>query len=180
MFRFPYLSIDIETTGLDRQRSHVLQLAAVYDNGKDLEDLPTFDRVIKWPVISHAEEYAMNLNKKLLERAFKKQGIVSIEQARSEFVLWLDEVQPNGRFTPAGKNIQDFDMPILRNPVNMFSCRRFLHRALDPGSMYAEDFDHVPDLGEINRLTGRSAVSHNALDDAWDIVYAIRKKWGVE
>ena len=50
-FRFPYMSIDIETTGLDRQKVHVLQLSAVYDNGKDIGDLPTFDRVIKWPVI---------------------------------------------------------------------------------------------------------------------------------
>jgi oligoribonuclease (3'-5' exoribonuclease) len=178
MFRFPYLSIDIETTGLDTQKVHVLQLAAIYDNGKAPEELPTFNKVIKWPVITHAEEYAMNLNKKLLERAFKKQNIVSIEQARAEFVAWLGEIQPNGRFTAAGKNVQGFDMPILKNPVNQFSLRRFLHRALDPGSMYAEDFDHVPDLTEINRLTGRDAVSHNALDDAWDVVYAIRQKWG--
>jgi hypothetical protein len=177
MFRFPYLSIDIETTGVDRQKSHVLQLACVYDNGKDLAELPTFSRVIKWPVISHAEEYAMNLNKELLERAFKKQNIVSIDQARSEFVIWQDKIQRTGRFTPAGKNIQGFDIPILENPVNMFSCRRFLRRVLDPGSMYSDEFNHVPTLGEINRLTGRDEVSHDALSDAWDVVYAIRRKW---
>ncbi len=180
MFRFPYLSIDVETTGLDRQKVHVLQLAAVYDNGKDMNDLPTFDRVIKWPVITHAEEYAMNLNKKLLQRAFKKQNIVSISQARKEFIEWLDRIQPNGKFTAAGKNIQSFDLPIMENPVNQFSLRRFLVRALDPGSMYTDDFNHIPTLDEINVLTGRQAVSHDALDDAWDVVHAIRYKWGVE
>ncbi len=179
MFRFPYLSIDIETTGLDRQKSHVLQLAAVYDNGKDLEELHTFNQVIKWPVISHAEEFAMNLNKKLLERAFKKQGIVSIDQCRTEFALWLDKVQPGGKLTAAGKNVQSFDVPILKNPVNQISMRRFLIRALDPGSMYTDEFNHIPTLDEINRLTGRDAVSHDALDDAWDVVYAIRRKWDV-
>jgi len=178
-FRFPYISLDIETTGLDRQKVHVLQLAAIYDNGKALKELPTFNRVIRWPVITHGEEYAMNLNKKLLERAFKKQDVISIEDARVEFDQWLFSVQPAGRFTAAGKNIQGFDMPILQNPVNDFNLRRFLHRALDPGSMFSEDFDHVPDLGEINKLTGRSAVSHDALDDAWDVVHAIRYKWGV-
>jgi len=176
-FRFPYVSIDIETTGLDRQKSHVLQLAAVYDNGKDLEDLPTFNRVIKWPVIAHAEEYAMNLNRELLVKAFKNQNVVSIEEARRDFEKWLDKIQPNGRFTAAGKNVQGFDMPILVNPVNDFNMRRFLHRALDPGSMFTEEFDHIPTLDEINTVTGRKAVSHDALDDCWDVVYAIRYKW---
>ncbi len=177
-FRFPYLSIDIETTGLDRQKVHVLQLAAVYDNGKDLDELPTFDRVIKWPVITHAEEYAMNLNKELLERGFKKQNIVSINQCRTEFYAWLGKISPGSlRFTPAGKNVQGFDIPILENPVNQFFFDRFLRRTLDPGSMYTDEFDHIPTLGEINKVTGRSPVTHNALDDCWDVVYAIRHKW---
>lgn len=176
-FRFPYVSIDIETTGLDRQKVHVLQLAAIYDNGKDIEDLPTFDRIIKWPIISHGEEYAMNLNRGLLRRAYQNDRVVSIEHARLDFEKWLEKIQPSGRFTAAGKNVQGFDMPILVNPVNRFSLRRFLHRALDPGSMYTHDFDHIPTLDEINSVTGRKAVTHDALDDAWDVVYAIRYKW---
>jgi len=177
MFRFPYVSIDIETTGLDRQKVHVLQLAAVYDSGQDIEDLPTFDRVIKWPVISHSEEYAMNLNRGLIRRAYQNDRVVSIEQARLDFEKWLEKVQPSGRFTAAGKNIQGFDMPILVNPVNRFGMRRFLHRALDPGSMFTDEFDHIPTLDEINSVTGRKAVTHDALDDAWDVVHAIRYKW---
>ena len=50
-FRFPYLALDLETTGLDRQQSHVLQLAAIYDDGRNLGDLPTFDVVIKYPTV---------------------------------------------------------------------------------------------------------------------------------
>jgi oligoribonuclease (3'-5' exoribonuclease) len=178
-FRFPYVSLDIETTGLDRQKSHVLQLAAVYDNGRRLEDLPSFNVVIKWPVITHAEEYAMNMNRELLERAFKNKGVVSINQAREEFSRWLDKVQPHGKLTAAGKNAQGFDLPILKNPVNQFDLRRFLHRVLDPGSMFADEFNHVPNQDEINLLTGRKEVSHDALDDCWDVVHAIRYKWRV-
>lgn len=176
-FRFPYLSLDIETTGLDRQRVHVLQLAAVYDNGKAKEDLPTFNTVVRWPVLTYGEEYALNLNKGLLERAAKNDRVLPIEQARINFYKWLDHIQPSGRFTVAGKNVGGFDIPILTNPTNGFVFKRFLHRTLDPGSMFTDEFDHIPTLDEINKYLGRAAVSHDALDDCWDVVYAVRYKW---
>jgi oligoribonuclease (3'-5' exoribonuclease) len=176
MFRFPYVSIDIETTGLDKQKSHVLQIAAIYDNGKALEELATFNRVIKWKNLGYGEEYAMTLNKRLLEQ---DKGTVSVARAREDFISWLSRVQPKGRLTAAGKNVQGFDLPILTNPVNGFKMDRFLRRVLDPGSMFAEDFNHVPNLSEINNITGRKEVSHNALEDAWDVVHAIRYKWRV-
>ena len=177
MFMFPYVSIDVETTGTDIDKCHVLQLAAVYDDGSHVESLSTFNVVIRWPVLYHGEEYALNLNKGLLERAYKKDRVIFIEEARESFDKWLYSVQPEGRLTPAGKNLQGFDMPILGNPVNAFYLKRFNRRSLDPGSMFAEDFDHVPSLGEINKVTGRKAVSHDALDDCMDVVYAIRHKW---
>ena len=125
----------------------------------------------------YGEEFALNLNKRLLERAFKKDRVISVQEARESFDEWLYSVQPEGRLTPAGKNLQGFDMPILANPVNAFYLKRFNRRSLDPGSMFAEDFDHVPSLGEINKVTGRKEVSHDALDDCLDVVYAIRYKW---
>lgn len=176
-FRFPYLALDIETTGVDRQRSHVLQLAAVYDNGKNKEDLPTFNAVVRWPVITHGEEYALNLNKGLLERASKNDRVLPVQQVRINFDKWLEQVQPNGKITIAGKNAAGFDVPILENAVNGFVFKRFLRRVLDPGSVYADEFDHIPSMDEINQFLGRPAVSHDALDDCWDVVYAMRHKW---
>lgn len=178
-FRFPYLSLDVETTGVDIQRVHVLQLAAVYDNGKPLQELQTFDAVIAWPTITYGEEYAMNLNKHLLERADRNDRVVNVGTARENFEKWLAVVQPEGRITVAGKNAAGFDLPILTNNVNRFFFRRFLRRVLDPGSMYTEEFDHIPDQGEINKLIGRQPVSHDALDDCMDVVHAIRHKWQV-
>ncbi len=177
MFKFPYVSIDVETTGTNIDKSHVLQLAAVYDDGSHVESLSTFDVVIRWTEIGYANEWALNFNRGLLERAYKKDRVVFIHEARESFDEWLYSVQPKGRFTPAGKNLQGFDMPILGNPVNGFYLERFNRRSLDPGSMFAEDFDHVPNLDEINKVTGRQAVSHDALDDCMDVVYAIRHKW---
>ena len=178
-FRFTYLAIDIETTGLDIQRSHVLQLAAIYDNGKDLDDLSTFNQVIRWPVLKYGEEYAMNMNRHLLERAFKKEHVFELYAVQSNFHNFLKKVQPDGRITAAGKNAQGFDLPILRNDTNNFGLSRINRRVLDPGSMFTEEFDHIPALNELNLFLGRESVTHDALDDCWDVVYAVRHKWGV-
>jgi DNA polymerase III alpha subunit (gram-positive type) len=177
-FRFPYLSIDVETTGLDRSFSHVVQLAAIYDNGKAVGDLPTFNRLIRWPVLKHCEEYALNMNRDLIQSAFLEKASL-VRTVAADFADWLNEIQPGGKFTPAGKNVDGFDLVVLRNPINDFKLDRLNRRCLDPGSMYAEDFDHIPSLDEINKLIGRGKVSHDALDDCWDVVYAIRHKWNV-
>lgn len=176
-FRFPYVSLDIETTGLNTKRAHVLQIAAIYDNGNSLDDLPTFERVVKWPEFYYMNEFALKTNYWLLERGFRNDNVVSIETARQDFSKWLGEVQPEGKLIAAGKNIQGYDFPVLRNFENGFDLSRFIHRCLDPGSMYTEEFDHIPSLSEINKLLGRPTVSHNALDDCWDVLYAVRYKW---
>ena len=178
-FRFPYLALDVETTGLDRQRSHVLQLAAIYDNGKPLEELQTFNEVLSWPLLRHAEEYAMHLNRHLLEQAFRKENVLVPEEARSRFAEFLNRVQPSGRITAAGKNLAGFDIPILTNATNYFDFSRVNRRVLDPGSMFTEEFRHIPSLDELNKFLGRASVSHDALDDCWDVVHAVRYKWGV-
>ena len=180
MFKFPYLSIDIETSGLNTEKSHVLQLAAVYDNGGPIEELPTFNRVICWPVLTWAEITAVNMNKRLMEKAYNNEkGVLSVDAARFAWKHFLDSLALEGKFFAAGKNVASFDIPILKNHTNLFDMSRISHRVLDPGSMYSENFDHIPNLNEINKITGRKEVSHDALDDAMDVVYAIRYKWGV-
>lgn len=185
-FRFPYVAVDIETTGLDVQRSHVLQLAAIYDDGRPLEELSTFNQVIKWRTITYGEEYAMNMNRRLLERAFRDEDVVSPAGAAMMFGDWLGTFRTEmvwGRegheFTAAGKNLAAFDVPVLTNRTNNFPWKVwFGRRVLDPGSMWTEDFDHVPSLDEINKYLRRKSVTHNALDDCWDVVHAVRYKWG--
>lgn len=186
-FRFPYLSLDLETTGLDRQQSHILQLAAIYDDGGPLQDLPVFNVIIKHPVITYGEDYALNMNRGLLRAAFEAENagigelVSEIEEAKSEFQIFLNKVQSDGKITVAGKNIGGFDVPILNNPKNDFTLatKRFVRRTLDPGSMFTEEFDHIPSLDEINKLTGRAPVTHDAVNDCLDVIFAIRYKWGV-
>jgi hypothetical protein len=112
----PYISIDIETTGID-PRSEILQISGVIDNSVELEE---FD----------------------------------IPKIRAFF-----QKHANG---PA---LNEFDT----------LCH---YKTLDVGSLYFDVFGDNASLSKINELTGRKEVSHNALDDAYDVVYAVRHKLG--
>lgn len=64
-----YVSIDIETTGLDPENCQVLSIGAVIedtDDIKPLDDLPKFHGVIKRRAIS-GDTYAINLNRDLIQ-----------------------------------------------------------------------------------------------------------------
>lgn len=171
---FPYLAVDIETTGLDRNKSHILQLAAVYDNDPSaaVEDLPTFSCQIRWPLIVHAEAGALAMNYQMLGGLGL--GMMTPEQARNSWLSFLEYLGEEGRMTMAGKNAGGFDMPIMANPVNCFDLSKFKHRVLDPGTLFASHFDEIPSLDQIARLIGAPAVDHTALGDCRLVVQAIR------
>ena len=94
--------------------------------------------------------------------------------ANSKFNDFIESLGLKRRVTVAGKNAGFFDLPIMQQ--NGFTFE-FKHRIIDVGSMYMTDFGYIPSLDEINKLNNRNVVSHNALDDCWDVVFAIRKKF---
>jgi hypothetical protein len=62
-----YLSIDIETTGLDERNCQTLQFAAVYDDtSKILAEAPTINLLIKHELYS-GEPFALALNRDIFE-----------------------------------------------------------------------------------------------------------------
>lgn len=185
-----YVSIDIETTGID-EKCHVLQISAVYDDLKSpISQLKTIDLPIKYKVLTHCEPYAMGMNaellKKMMSKDFKTYTPIEAANALLEFLESVQEVNEKGnkrKIVLAGKNVASFDIPRLRNffgdpRVNLFDG--LLHyKTLDVGSLYFDVFKENVSLTEINKLTNRAAVSHNALDDAFDVVHAVRHKLGV-
>lgn len=189
----PYLSIDIETTGID-DRSEILQISAILDDGGDLATLKTIDLPIMHNSIDYSEPYALGMNaelfKKMMNKDFKTYSpasaivelIVFMEDMKR---IYLDEKGRPQNIIFAGKNVASFDIPKIRNFIikhgkdHLKYFDNMVHyKTLDVGSLYYDVFKDNVSLSKINELTGRNEVSHNALDDAMDVVYAVRHKLG--
>lgn len=191
----PYVSIDIETTGVDTARAQILEIAAVIDDGRTpIEQLPRYEAIIAHKEFMYATPYAMNLNNGLIQRILKGEGI-SQEEALKGFVMFLNEAsscanrwdedhgkKPTSRVSLAGKNAAVFDIPIIDEQTSMVSgylnemfraCKN--HRVIDAGNMFFKYFGYIPTLEEIKKfMKDESPVTHRALDDALDVVKAVR------
>lgn len=189
-----YVSIDIETTGID-DKSHILQISAVYDDLKSsILSLKTIDLVIKHPVLTHCEPYAMGMNAELLKKMMDSKFVTkNPATACHELLNFFRGVQnligPNekGTFSKivlSGKNVASFDIPKLKiffkDQGLLQDFNDIVHyKTLDVGSLYYDVFQDNVSLSEINKLTNRAEVSHNALEDAFDVVHAVRHKLGI-
>ena len=76
----------------------------------------------------------------------------------------------------AGKNYSGFDKRFLEK-LEGWNTIKFSHRVIDPSILYM-DWDNdteLPNLDEcLKRANINKTVSHNALDDAMDIVNLLR------
>lgn len=174
----PYLAIDIETTGLEKARNQILQVAAVYDIGLEtkIAALPTFNIYIKHDFLS-GNPYALSMNSKTISEMSSGLGFQKQIDAQFRWSVFLTECRGTDRLTVAGKNVASFDIPFLEESGYQTP---FKHRVIDVGAMYLTDFGYVPNLTEINTLLDRKPVSHDALEDCYDVVHAIREKFNKE
>lgn len=194
----PYISIDIETTGID-DVSQILQISAVFDDlVTPVGQLLTLDLPIKHEVMTHCEPYAIGMNAGLFQKMMNKDfKTYSPNVAVNELITFMkrtielsgtDEKGKQRRIVFAGKNVASFDIPKIRAFIRSVSGNlaatefdTLVHyKTLDVGSLYYDVFKDNVSLSEINKLTGRASVSHNALEDALDVVYAVRHKLGAK
>jgi len=177
-----YISIDIETTGLDPEKHQILEFAAVYDdleNPKPVGELPMFIRRIYWDdlVISN---YCTKLHRGLLMEIAKDyeqtpHNIITIDQLSGHFYHWLTLMYArynfsNHNYNVAGKNFAGFDGQFLKKVPGF---PPWFYRIIDVSSLYlTPGMNHLPSLSDI---VGNQ-VSHRALSDALDVVRAIRGK----
>lgn len=190
-----YVSIDIETTGID-DRSELLQIAAVVDDMKtSIDKLRTIDLPIKHAEIKYSEPVAMKMNAELLKKLDSAdfQSYSPKDAADSLLNFLLEEqakvgVDGKGKLRKivfAGKNVASFDIPKLKKffmdylPERAYEFNNLVHyKTLDVGSLFFDVFKENVSLSKINKLSGRNQVTHNALDDALDVVHAVRYKLG--
>lgn len=193
-----YLSLDIETTGLNPKTCDIVQFAAVLDdlsNPQPLDKLPKFQTFLTKKNFN-GEPFALSMHPQIFRKIADAQQkhieenefgdrFMRIKDLPTALQLFLSgngvpEDPKSGRYkiTLAGKNVAMFDFPFLKKKIKNWGNITFLHRVLDPAVLYWQPGDRVlPDSKlcmERAGLTGE--VAHTALEDALMVVKLIRHK----
>jgi oligoribonuclease len=201
-----YFSVDIETTGLDFENNQIIEFGAIFeDPSKQLpfSEIPKFKRIIRHDkYIGQAIAIHMNARifkiladydmKKASEKELfaKEHNIITPGQLMDDFLAFVIQCYteyglnvPVGGINIAGKNFPGFDGRFIENlkrDYGMNGSLRFKHVVGDPATLYTDFYNDetfaglqtCKDLAGINGI-----VSHDALEDAWDVVQVLRKKY---
>jgi oligoribonuclease len=220
-----YISIDIETTGLDADFNQILSIGAVIEdtlNPLPFEKLPKFHAVIKRESV-YGSIFALNLNRDLIQ-AMKDYSEARTQELKDEIeesfgakfyeedevveALYqfcyrnnLVEFDPDflnkhvklvdGIMYPilgsnmkktylncAGKNFAGFDKKFLEKLPRWKQVFSIRSRVLDPGILFVDwkNDESIPSLDECKQRAGiDGVVTHNAVEDAMDVVMLLRK-----
>jgi hypothetical protein len=217
-----YVSIDIETSGLDPEKNCVLSIGAIIeDTEKKLlyEECPKFNAVILQREIVGSPR-ALTMNKGLIamigeylegndEARFNMDTILNYsfyekEDVVKEFYWWLESngyfqannsggyvTLENGHMRPtinnatkpitlnvAGKNFGTFDKLFLQQLPWWQKLIRTRQRVLDPAILFVDwkNDESLPSLTTCKQRAGiEGVVTHDALEDAWDVIETLRK-----
>lgn len=216
-----YLSIDIETTGLERDRYQILSIGAIFeDTEKKLpfREIPKFNAAILHHEIT-GSPFALNLNRNLLDTIARYQdakdegskkkiseetGMIFCQESEvverffhfiydcGLYESLLQNVKlVDGKIYPAlstnmkpasitvaGKNFGTFDKVFLERLPRWQQVIRIKQRIIDPGVLFIdwENDTQIPGLDTCKMRAGiEGEVTHDALEDAWDIVQLLRK-----
>ena len=191
-----YVSLDLETTGIDPEKHQILELGAILEDTNNLlsfEDIPKFNCIIeREEIVGHP--IALRMNKRIIDiladyanakgedRALMaiKHNIIKEKHLVWSFFSWLDPFCQDSIINVAGKNYSSFDAKFLDKVQGWKEAKTFERRILDPSSLFLDwkkDL-RLPSLDEcLSRAGIQKTVSHNATEDAWDVVQVLRKKY---
>ena len=219
-----YVSIDIETSGLDHEKHKTLSIGAIIeDTEKKLpyEECPKFNAIILQNEITGSPR-ALTMNKEIISmigeylegddetrqnlQTHSDYTFYEKEDVIKEFYWWLDEnglgyglinnsggyVEiKDGKHRPAmnngtkpitlnvaGKNFGTFDKLFLQELPWWQKLIRTRQRVLDPAILMVNwnNDKSLPNLTTCKERAGVDGiVTHNALEDAWDVIEVLRK-----
>lgn len=162
-----FLSVDIETTGLDPATCQILEIGVVLANTETSPNSwPTFRRLIRHDVY-RGESYALSMHHKLFQELSQGSGM-QLWEALSELRVWLTNHGVYSKITIAGKNFAAFDKNFLEKSEQWNNIPKH-HRYLDVGNLYFDPTkdDQIPNTEEcLERAGFEPCVSHTALEDA--------------
>ena len=220
-----FISIDVETTGVDPEFNQILSIGAVIEdtlNPLPFGELPKFHAVIKRESV-YGSIFALNLNKDLIQ-AMKDYSEARTEELKQEveesfgakfyhedevvealyqfcYRNGLVLVDPDflnrkikvidGIAYPiltsnmtktylncAGKNFAGFDKKFLEKLPRWKQVFSIRSRVLDPGILFVDwiNDESIPSLDQCKQRAGiEGVVTHNAVEDAMDVVMLLRQ-----
>jgi len=183
-----YVSIDIETTGLNPENCQVLEIGAVIDDGTTpIEDCPTFHCYVDHGLIL-GEPFAVSMHSAILRRIATHEDGYTYLQPWEVATCFRDFLKENGldpeneKIVVAGKNYAGFDARFLRKITSWDKYVRVHHRILDPAALYWQpeiDGVELPDTKTcMERADINGEVAHTAVEDAQIVVRLIRNAIG--
>lgn len=200
---FKYVSIDIETTGVNRGVCDIIEFGAVIDDyfdQKPLADLPKYHSYILPPAgqTYTGEPFALSMHSTIFRRIAEREKPYSylspkslgysfkLFLTRNGFELEKDRVTIN----VAGKNFGSFDYPFLEDKTDLFKHVNIRSRIIDPAVLFLETGDEsLPGtskckerMAKIKGSDVNTEVAHTAIDDALDVVSLVRTgfaKYGI-
>ena len=176
--KMPYVSIDIETTGLDPETCQILEIGAVFDDWtKAVNDLPVYHRLIHHKEY-RGSAYALAMNANLLRHLSGQQEPWwrDPDQVADDFAAWLKGCGAPETVTPAGKNFASFDRQFLKRLPRFEEVVKLSHRTLDPAILFWQVADEkLPDSKTCYERAGLdNKVAHTAVEDALAVVRLVR------
>jgi len=205
-----YVSIDLETSGLDPEKNQILEFGAILE---DTDKCLGFDEIPKFScIIEHKEivgqPIALNMNVRIInilsslwmakkeDRAAirKKFNIIGKDELVSNFLNWLapyfatkenscEDLQLYSYdfvLNIAGKNYASFDGRFLEKIPVWKEMVKYSHKIIDPATLYVDwnKDENLPSLDECLKRAGiEKTVTHTAVEDAWDVIQVLRKKY---
>jgi DNA polymerase III alpha subunit (gram-positive type) len=194
-----YVSIDVETTGLDPEENQLLEVGAVIEDtqvGGNIDRLPSFRAIIVHPegefrispLVMRMHMSLFELIEQADQAKLDAYGHYTIDDAyycrpsqlEQLFTIWLSTHKvwtTKGKIIPAGKNFFGFDYGFLKK---WCSNIKFHHRHLDPVAYFTRHNDLEPPKLEL--CCERAGITlqnhHTAVGDAKTVVSLIR--WGLD
>lgn len=173
-----FVSIDLETTGLDGRRHAILEFAAVAFDFDDPNYYEQFHAFIDSPQMFWDMD-TLKFHRDRLDYFAEGRPKYKHGELFPAFRRWL-ETRVTIPVTVAGKNFGSFDLQFLKS-LPGFRDDVFKYRYLDVGSkLFDPKFDlEIPGLNNCMLRTGiPSAVAHTAMEDALCVAAVTFKAYG--
>ncbi len=181
-----YVSIDLESCGLDTVNHSILEFGAVIDdlrNPLPLPDLPVFHCYFLHELYV-GSPIALSMHPAIFRRIEEREEpylYISPMKLGFRFRRWLvengfEEKHDRVTINVAGKNFGVFDYPLLKNQTDIGKHVKIRHKLLDPAILFLDgDDDVLPGTNDCKvRMGLDDYVAHTAVEDAFDVIQMLR------